>query len=444
MKSKSKISTLKVYYFIVLVFLLISTSMFISIADVAAQEKTESWPTFQYDYQRTGAADNTGPKTNNLVWKWYSGMRTERAYAISLIPAVVDGKVYVGTEENRFVALDEFTGDLIWEFQTVGPVRTIPTVADGKVFFGDCGLPDCYFYALDADSGALVWKYGPVDQEEMSVGIWDLGIVVQDGLVIFGAEDIYALNENTGELVWRHDTGLNDLTLGTSSIDNTLLVSSLDANIYAFNLKTGDQLWSFETGSYIEAVPTVAYGNVYVGSTDNYTYSLDLNTGQLVWQTEHGWSDTQGFGGGGWSHAAVHNNRVLNYGPNGNLVSMDSVNGAISWTFPAGNLTWGGVSIVDGVVYGEMAEESGTNKFYALDETSGVLIWDYEIGGQSFGAPAIVDGMMIWGSHDGYVYAIGEPVLPSEGIPVEYIYAIVAVVAIVLIVVAVVVLRKRS
>jgi outer membrane protein assembly factor BamB len=119
-------------------FLLFLTSFF-SIIQVSAAG--ESWPTFQYDYLRTGVAGNTGPKTNTLVWKWYSGFTIEYEEgaipeSTALVPAVVDGKVFVGTEENRFVALDEFTGELIWEFDTQGIVRTPPSVADGKVFFG--------------------------------------------------------------------------------------------------------------------------------------------------------------------------------------------------------------------------------------------------------------------------------------------------------------------
>ena len=414
---------------------------FLSIVQVSAAG--ESWPTFQYDYLRTGYADNTGPKTNNLVWKWYSGFTIEYGEGVipestALVAAVVDGKVFVGTEENRFVALDEFTGELIWEFDTQGIVRTPPSVADGKVFFGS---HDSYFYALDADTGDLEWKYGPVDKGEFDVGIWTIGTVVADGLVVFGAEDVYALDVDNGDLVWRQDfAGGYDWALGTASDGNIVAVPSLDAKLYALDLATGDEVWSYETESYIESVPAIGYGNVYVGSTDNYTYCIDLNTGDLEWRIEHGWSDEWGFGGGGWSHPALHNDRVITAGTDGVVLSLDAQTGDIIWTFDSGALTFGGVAIVDGVVYGG----SYTNKFYAVDEANGELIWEFTTDGPINGGPAIVDGMMIWGSSDGYVYAIGEPVLPSEGIPVEYIYAIVAVVAIIIVVVAVVFLRKRS
>ena len=413
---------------------------FLAIIQVSAAG--ESWPTFQHDYLRTGVADNTGPKTNTLVWKWYSGITMDYGEAIpestALVAAVVDGKVFVGTEENRFVALDEFTGDLIWEFDTQGIVRTPPSVADGKVFFGS---HDGNFYALDANTGDLEWKYGPIDSGEFDVGIWTIGTVVANGLVIFGAEDVYALDVDNGDLVWRQDfSGGYDWALGAASDGNLVLVPSLDAKLYALDLTTGDEVWSYETDSYIESVPAIGYGNVYVGSTDNQTYAIDLNTGELVWKIEHGWSDLWGFGGGGWSHPALHNNRVVTAGTDGLLLSLDSQTGDIIWTFNTGNLTFGGVAIVDGVIYG------GTynNQFYAIDEANGELIWEYVTDGPINGGPAIVDGMMIWGSSDGYLYAIGEPVLPSEGIPVEYIYAGVAVVAIIIIAVAVVVLKKKS
>ncbi len=422
--------------------LLVSIILVSATAVFANNGETESWPTFQYDYQRTGAPDNTGPKTNDLVWKWFSGKVTEYPEgtfpeSTALVPAVVNGKVYVGTEENRFVALDEFTGELIWEYQTEGIVRTPPTVADGKVFFGS---HDSYFYALDADTGELVWKHGPVDEAEFDVGIWTIGTVFANGLAVFGAEDVYALNADTGALVWRKDfAGGYDWALGVASIGNTLLVPSLDTHLYALKIDTGEQLWKYKTDSYIESLPATAYGNVYVGSTDNHTYCVDLNTGEHLWKIEHGWSDKYGFGGGGWSHPAIHNNRVFTAGTNGDLLALDAEEGNIIWSYSTGELTFGGVAVVDGVVYGG----SYTNKFYAVNEDTGTLIWEFETNGPINGAPAIVDGMLIWGSSDGYVYAIGEPILPHEEIPIEYIYAAAAIVILAVVVIVGYVYVKR-
>jgi outer membrane protein assembly factor BamB len=414
---------------------------FLGIIQVSAAG--ESWPTLQYNIQRTSTAENTGPKTNNVVWSWYSGYATPEEmavpYTVAFVPAISNGKVYVGTEDNRLVALDEFTGEFIWEFQTDDKVRVPPTVANGKVFFGSL---DAYFYALDANDGTLVWKYGPVDSPWLDVGVWTIGSIVSDGLVVFGAEDVYALNEETGDLVWRKNiAGEEDLAIGVASDGNLVLVPSFQGGMHALDIDTGDQEWVFETGEVIESIPAIAYGNAYFGSTDNYTYAVDLNTGELVWKTEHGWSEFWDFGGGGWNHPAVTDNRVF-IGPaaDGNVLALDAFTGDIIWSYQAGNLTFGGPSVVDGVVYGG----GFSGEIYAIDANDGSLIWEFETDGIALnGAPAIADGMLIWGSAGGYLYAIGEPVLPSE-IPTDYFYVAAVAIAIIIIIVAVVVLRRRS
>ena len=360
--------------------------------------------------------------------------------SVALTPVVANGIVYVGTDENRTVALDEFTGKLIWEFSTGSFVRTPPTVADGKVFFGSW---DGYLYALNANDGKLIWKFGPVDLDKgLASGVWTMGVIVTQGRVIFGAQDIYAIDENSGTLVWK--TILSEElahSFGLALGDNMVVASSLDGNVYALDVATGNKLWAFKTNSYIEAVPSIAYGNVYVGSTDNYTYALNAKTGQLVWKTEHGWSDYWTFGGGGWSHAGLADNMVFTSSPDGNRYVFNANTGELIWKFQTGNVSWSGTPIVGDIAY----FGSWDGKIYAANKLTGTKLWEYQTNGYLNGDPAIVDGMLIWGSsNDGYLYAIGEPVKPAQGIAIEYAYAAAAIVVVVIIVAAAVVLKKKK
>jgi parallel beta-helix repeat protein len=51
-------------------------------------------------------------------------------------PAVADGKVYVGSHDNKTYCLDASTGVHIWNYTTGFFVRSSPAVADGMVFVG--------------------------------------------------------------------------------------------------------------------------------------------------------------------------------------------------------------------------------------------------------------------------------------------------------------------
>ena len=63
-------------------------------------------------------------------------------------PAVVDGVVYVGSEDHLLYAVDAESGKLRWRYHMLYPVRSSPTVVDGVVYVGSEG-----FYAVDAAGG---------------------------------------------------------------------------------------------------------------------------------------------------------------------------------------------------------------------------------------------------------------------------------------------------
>ena len=59
-------------------------------------------------------------------------------------------------DQSRVVALDLKTGAPRWSYQTKGWIAGMPTVAEGKVFFGS---QDHKVYAVDASTGKFVWSF---------------------------------------------------------------------------------------------------------------------------------------------------------------------------------------------------------------------------------------------------------------------------------------------
>jgi polyvinyl alcohol dehydrogenase (cytochrome) len=94
-----------------------------------------------------------------LKVKWAFGFPGDsRAFAQ---PAVVGGRVFVGSAGGKVFSLDASTGCTYWSFKADGAVRTAITIARSKTagryiaYFGDLRGNA---YALDASSGALIWK----------------------------------------------------------------------------------------------------------------------------------------------------------------------------------------------------------------------------------------------------------------------------------------------
>jgi len=97
------------------------------------------------------------------VGGWFSG-----AIRIRSQPGIAGGAIFVGSQDGVLYALDMDTGCSRWQFQAATEIRTPVVVspwtagdrsARPLLYFGD----ETIMYALDAISGAEVWKRRPED-----------------------------------------------------------------------------------------------------------------------------------------------------------------------------------------------------------------------------------------------------------------------------------------
>src|SRR5215211_996544 len=125
-------------------------------------------PTIAYGRVFIGNADGTlyafGASSGRLLWAQRAGTYIYTA------AAVWRRRVYVGTYDGYFMAFNAATGDRLWRFSASAAVHGAPSVIDGIVYFAAC--PACGSvasryakqgargtYALDAESGKLVWHW---------------------------------------------------------------------------------------------------------------------------------------------------------------------------------------------------------------------------------------------------------------------------------------------
>src|ERR687886_2080112 len=159
------------------------------------------------------------------AWLTRLGSGKGSKYRFEADPLVIDGVMYIPTGNDDIFALDAKTGKKIWEYNS-----DIPQVNDticcgwnnrgvaageGKIFSGQL---DGSFVALDQQSGKIAWR---TQLEDYHDGYSITGATRYfDGLVytgMSGAENgvrgrVYALDAKTGAEVWRFWTvpGPND------------------------------------------------------------------------------------------------------------------------------------------------------------------------------------------------------------------------------------------
>jgi hypothetical protein len=185
---------------------------------VSAQ-RVDDWPQFMHDPQNTGfsrdgftegpVSDYQGWPVENLqlLWRKNVGVGTHgRAQ-----PVVADNIVYQGFLDGQFLAMSGDDGETVWSYQAGGPITGAGAVSQGSVFFGSW---DGRIYCRDAATGAEIWTYDtrdltstpPVMRGRVKAPL----LVVGDTLFVgAGNRYFYALDAATGNLKWRYAANAN-------------------------------------------------------------------------------------------------------------------------------------------------------------------------------------------------------------------------------------------
>lgn len=178
-------------------------------------------------------------------------------------------------------------GCVKWKFETEGPVTAGVTIGrkidEQRRVYAAC--EDGKLYALDFDTGALLWSY--------DVGSALLGSAAEghNRSVYVGSTDgkVYAIDKE-GKLQWSHRTEEPVFSSPVVSAQGRIYVCSEDGTIYALR-RNGSESWKFETngfgalGGAIFATPQIAGdGTVYVaGLYDPNLYALNPEDGSVKW-----------------------------------------------------------------------------------------------------------------------------------------------------------------
>ncbi len=193
------------------------------------------WPMWRYDAARSANAPHQLSEQLHLQWKrqlpnprrawphqWDDHGKLD--FDVSYSPVVMDELVFVPSNVTDSVtAYSIEDGAEKWRFYTDGPVRLAPAAYGGRLYFTS---DDGYLYCLQAQSGELLWTFrgGPSDHRllgnERIINFWPArgGPVVKDGTVYFTAGIwplhgifIYALDAESGDVVWVNDTTSSDV-----------------------------------------------------------------------------------------------------------------------------------------------------------------------------------------------------------------------------------------
>jgi len=406
-------------------------------------------------FQSTAAAGIRARDVPRLRLRWAFGFPA--GVSANAEPTIVAGRVFVGSDNGFFYAIDAATGCVYWSFEVGSTVRGAATVAPitahaakrYAVYFGD-GRANVY--ALDARTGALLWKsrvdehfvaritaapryYNgkllvPVSSSEgFSAGTPDYPCCTARGSVV-------ALDAATGRQVWKawviaeepkpYATQPNGVVLSGPSGGSVWNTPTVDPKRHAVYFGTGDA-WAAPSTTTTDAIMAV-----------------DINNGGLLWAFQVTADDVHlgGCNGPELSAACPKVNgpdmdignspilmslaggaRVLLAGTKAaDVLAVDpDHNGALIYRVnptgasPGGNyqvgapaILWGGAADATQAYFG-----MGTGGLAGIEAATGRTRWVFRpeptqgTGVVSLGAaPTVMPGVVFEGSTQGLLYAV--------------------------------------
>jgi outer membrane protein assembly factor BamB len=224
----------------------------------------------------------------NLVWQADVKPSDDHGNGFGGGIAFWKGRLFVSTGYARVVALDPKNGKVIWKAGAGAPVRSGPTVADGRVY---TVTVENELVALAADDGRRLWTHNGIPETAGLVGSASPAVEGEVVVVGYSSGEIFALTVENGRPLWSDSlasaravdavSALADIR-GRPVIDRgRVFAVSHSGRMAAIDLRSGDRVWEQEIGSAHGV--WVAGDYVYLLSNDNELLCLTRDGGKVRW-----------------------------------------------------------------------------------------------------------------------------------------------------------------
>jgi polyvinyl alcohol dehydrogenase (cytochrome) len=246
----------------------------------------------QHRFQPAASARLSASDVPRLRLKWAFGFQgVNRMFAQ---PTVVGGRLFVGSANGIVYSLNANSGCQYWTFRADAPVRTAIPIGPGSepgrwlAYFGD---QRAQAYAVDAQTGALVWKRsvegfpGALITGAPTLADGTLYVVTSSGEEVIGANPKYeccrfrgsisALNAATGDVRWK--------TYTVPEEPKPVRKNAQGVQLWG---PSGAGVWSSPAVDLRRGMVYITTGDAYsdpAGSTSDAFMAFDIKTGRILW-----------------------------------------------------------------------------------------------------------------------------------------------------------------
>ncbi len=331
---------------------------------------------------------------------WTNKLSNVITTGIDIQPLVYDGAVFTSTVPGTgdifyspggvgvIFSLDQGSGQQNWNFSTVkGDLWGHPEVNSGGGSW--------YTPAMDTETGTMYWSVANPAPFAGAPG-WPSGSSYDNALY---TDSVLALDHFSGSLnwytqllghdIWDHDLQIGPILAHTNVFGVTqdiVLAAGKMGYVYALNRDTGHLLWSVPVGEHandtIDPItePTTVLPGVLGGVETPMAYSdgmvyvpiIDLSTQ--------------------YTPTGLNGSSIDFANGTGELVAVNVTTGHIAWVQKMPHINVGGATVVNDVVF--TADFSGM--IYAFHAKTGALLFSTQAPAGINGWPAVTGDMIVW------------------------------------------------
>ncbi len=273
-----------------------------------------------------------------------------------------------------------------------------PSAKDGRIILGDFGAAGGFFspepvvtvYALQNNEGG---SYRELWQES---GLAPGSIVapplqIGDRVFIGTADNyVYALDANTGEMLWPEPFQTGDSIWGRPAYkDGLLIINSLDRTVYAIEVESGRELWRKLMDGALASAPVVNEDLVFVTGFDSSLHALELKSGNEIWEAKaEDWI---------WSAPAYKDGVVYYADVKGNIFAASAKSGGEIWSQQIENPIQTSPVVADNSLFiaSQGDTELGEGLLTALAIENGEQLWQITTVAPLYTTPVVVSDTII-------------------------------------------------
>lgn len=363
-----------------------------------------------------GNSSHTSSVTNEfklpLQIRWVNNIEANISFSS---PLIYGDKVYVAATdddlrgEGGIYALDIYSGELLWKYNTRNSIKNTIAIESGRVFAQDA---DGYLYAVNSTTGKLEWE------KKLDAPIYPIlseGLAAYGGVIYAGVgESLCAIESNTGKEIWQNkDKWKVTRQSGTSSIsvnESILIMGAQWDALYGHDTQTGELKWSLnQDGTRFRSSSPALYGNLAYFISSKTFFIVNALSGKVITKKELDYSVDVA------STPLVTDKFIVFGTANNGLVALDRETLKEKWvvntlpsliytvpyqTFPINTVDTSPVLIGDLVVFG-----ASDGILYGVDINTGTLQWRHTTGAPSFSSMAVSGNVLIATDFSGNVYA---------------------------------------